>query len=246
MRAIVLAAGVGKRFGKRTQALPKCLIPLGPPKNNLLRRYLDTFRICGIWDVVIVVGHLKEKIKKECARSGASLRIRFLENKNYTKGSVLSLHTASKELNADVLVMDADVYFPPEALQKLLDSKQKSAFLTDTGSKSAGEEMMLMEKNGRLWAIAKKIDPSLRIVGEATGIVKFKKSDAVFLRKTLVDFVKEKNIDVEYEDAYARLLKRRKLGIVKMSGMFWSEMDFEEDLQTIRRHPKFQNQSPSK
>ena len=233
MRAIVLAAGVGKRFGKRTKALPKCLIPLGSGKSTLLRRYLDSFRACDIKDVVIVVGHLKNKIKKECAAHNKGLKISFIENKEYRKGSVLSLYTASKKMNSDILVMDADVYFPSEALQKLLDSGNKSAFLVDTRSKSSGEEMMLMAKNGRLHAIAKKLDPSLKIIGEATGIVKFNKKDATFLRKILADFVKEDNVFVEYEDAYARLMKKVTLGVVKIGSLFWSEMDFEEDLNKI-------------
>ncbi len=250
MKAIVLAAGVGKRFGKRTRVLPKCLIPLDSAKNNLLRRYLDAFRACGIQNIVLVVGHQKEKIKKECARSGAGLHIRFVENKKYTQGSVLSLYTASKEINDDILVMDADVYFPVEALAKLLNAKQKSAFLADTRSKSSGEEMMLMSKHGRLEAIAKKTDPSLHIVGEATGIVKFQKKDAALLKKILSDFVKEKNVNVEYEDAYVRLMKKRKLAVVNIGNIFWSEMDFEADLKKIRQfsrtRPTPRNQSRSK
>ena len=235
MKAIVLAAGVGKRFGKRTRALPKCLIPLGPKKGNLLRRYLKVFRACGIRDIVIVVGHLKNKIKKECAVHAKGLRVRFIENKRYRLGSILSLHTASKEIKGDVLIMDADVYFPVKALKKLLSSGQKSAFLADTSSKSSGEEMMLMSKQGKLHSIAKKIDPSLKTIGEATGIVRFREKESLLLKKILSDFIREKNIKVEYEEAYAELMKKCSIGVVKIDGLFWSEMDFEEDLKKISR-----------
>ncbi|MBI4353553.1 MAG: phosphocholine cytidylyltransferase family protein [Candidatus Omnitrophica bacterium] len=235
MKAVILAAGVGKRFGKRTQTLPKCLIPLGDTGENLLQRAFGSFRKTGLKNVVIVCGHLREKIKEECRKSGKGLRIRFIENPDYRRGSILSLHKASKELSAGVLIMDADVYFPAEALGKLLASPKRSAFLLDAASKSSGEEMMVMAKKGRLVSISKRVDPSLEIVGEATGIVKLAKPDALLLKTILGDFVKEGRVDAEYEEAYARLMRRRKMGYETMDGFFWSEMDFEEDLRKILR-----------
>lgn len=242
-RAIVLAAGVGKRFGKMTRRTPKCLIPIG--RTNLLRRYLDAFRETGIRDVVLVVGHEAGQIRRECRRFGRGLRIRFISNKNFRRGSVVSLHCAGRHLNCNVLVMDADVFFPAESLEKLHKSRPSSAFLTDPRSKSTGEEMMLMAKKDRLFSIAKKIDPSLKIVGEATGIVKFSKKDAARLKEILAGFIREKILDVEYEEAYARLMKEVRLGVVPVEG-FWSEMDFEADRKKILRHVQFTSQATDK
>lgn len=232
-KAIVLAAGVGKRFGAATLALPKCLLPIGG--TTLLRRYLDAFRQTGVREVVLVVGHLQDKIRRECARHGRGLRIRFVENREYRKGSVLSLQTAGAELDGrdSVLVMDADVYFPSDALRKLVDSPKKSAFLLDPRSKSTGEEMMLMARDGRLVKIAKAPDAALDPVGEATGIVKFSKEDAKALRKILDRFVKKGNVSVEYEDAYTELMKNRSIGYEAVGEIFWSEIDFEEDLRKV-------------
>jgi choline kinase len=231
MKAIVLAAGRGKRFGSKTKTLPKCLIPLG--NTNLLSRYLDTFRALKIKEVVLVVGHLKEKIKKECSGKRAGLKIRFVENKDFEKGSVVSLHTAGRQLNTDVLIMDADVYFPTEALRKLVTSRKKNAFLIDPRSKSSGEEMMLMAKNGRPVWISKKIDRRFKILGEATGILKLSKTSAGVLRKILEDFIEEEIVDVEYEESYCELMRSQKISFEPIGDCFWSEMDFEEDLERI-------------
>ena len=159
-KAIVLAAGVGRRFGEAARRTPKCLLPLGGGQ-TLLGRYLDSFRQAGVRDVVIVRGHLKEKIAGECRRRGAGLKIRFIDNPDYTRGSILSLFRASRELDGPVLIMDADFYFPPAALDRLLASDKPSAFLVDTRSISTGEEMMVLAKNGRLASITKKPDPAL-------------------------------------------------------------------------------------
>ena len=233
IKAIVLAAGVGKRFGKATQRLPKCLIWLDKSGQTLLSRYLDIFRECGLKDIVLVVGHQKDKIKKACLKNGRGLRIRFIENKDYKKGSVLSLYTATPEFDGDLLIMDADVYFSAGALKRLLNSKKKTAFLIDPLSKNTGEEMMLMAKHGRPCAIAKKVDPTLEILGEATGIFKISKAHAKILARILKRFVENGKVNVEYEDVYQVFMKKVKVGFEKIDG-FWTEMDFETDLEKIR------------
>lgn len=236
MKAIILAAGVGKRFGRQTEIVPKCLIPLGRSKENLLSRYFDSFRNIGLKEVVIICGHKMGKIEAECKRSGKGLNIRLIFNEQYKKGSILSLYCAEKELKEDCLIMDADVYFPDAALKKLIHSKQKSAFLADTKVKSTGEEQMLMAKNGRLISISKKIDPSLTAVGESIGFLKLNKTDALLLRKILKKFVDMGKVNIEHEDTYPVLMQKREIGFENMNGFFWSEMDFKKDLRKILKN----------
>lgn len=243
MRAIVLAAGRGKRFGRRTRILPKCLIPLRPGM-DLLSRYFDAFRRTGIRDVVVVVGHQQDKIRRACKRFGEGSRIRFVENRDYRKGSVVSLHRAGALLNADVLIMDADVFFPVEFLQKLLRAPARDAFLMDPHSRASGEEMMLQAEGGKIVSISKKTDPRFQILGEATGILKLSRPAALELRKILKDFVRRGDVWVEYEEAYRALMRRRRLKSVKVGKGFWTEMDFESDLKKIRAFLSKQPRTP--
>ena len=241
MKAIVLCAGRGRRFGAKTKILPKCLIPLDRKGSCLLFRYLDIFRETGIKDVVLVVGHLKNKIISACKTHGHDLNIHFITNSEYTRGSLVSLYTASTELKGQNLIMDADVYFEANALKRLIKTApQKSVFLLDKKSKSAGEEMMLMAKNKRPEHISKKVIPGLQILGEATGIFKLSAKDAPLLKKILKKFYADGIKDVEYEDAYCSLLKKRTVGTVSIEG-FWSEMDFVEDRQKISAHLNSRN-----
>ena len=189
MKIILLAAGVGRRFGRRTKKLPKCLIPIGRRGENLLSRALNSFLQLGLRNVVIVVGHQKEKIVRECAKKGRGLSVHFIVNSAYKKGSIVSLHAASGELGENCLIMDADVFFPTQALKRLVNSKHHSAFLIDPRSRSTGEEMMLMapasagERRSGPCRIAKKTDPSLKILGEATGFFKIGKENGNILQK---------------------------------------------------------------
>ncbi len=236
MKVILLAAGRGQRFGKQTQLTPKCLVPLSRDGSTLLERYLDTFSGLGIREVVIVVGHLASQIKHAAKPYAQKLNLRFIHNKRFRRGSIVSLHTAKKELNQACLVMDADVYFPPVSLKKLIQSSRPSAFLIDPRSKSAGEEMMLMAKQGRIALIRKKIEPGLKILGEATGILKLSAKDAQHLSKILSAMVNRGVLDAEYEEAYCELLQKSRIGALSIGNVFWSEIDFPADLAKIRNH----------
>lgn len=236
-RVILLAAGRGKRFGRRTTALPKCLIPLGGG-DTLLKRYFDSFRELGLREITVVVGHEHGQVRRAAKRWGKGLNVRFVYNAQYKKGSVLSLRRARSHFDRSILVMDADVYFPTEALGRLLEAPAESAFLIDPRSRSAGEEMMVMARNGRLAEISKRVNPRLSVVGEATGIAKFGKGDARMLARILDGLHRAGRHDVEYEESFSRLMKRRDLGAVGMDGLFWTEMDFEEDLARIRAFRK--------
>ena len=60
MRAIILAAGLGRRFGAATAELPKCLLEVGG--QTLIQRSLDNLAACGIEETIIVTGHQAERI----------------------------------------------------------------------------------------------------------------------------------------------------------------------------------------
>ena len=232
MKVVLLAAGRGRRFGKRTARLPKCLVPIGGGQ-TLLSRYLDSFRALGLRDIVLVVGHEKEKIVRECVEKGRGLSIKFLVNPDYKKGSVVSLFTAAAELSENCLIMDADVYFRTSQLKTLLGAA-RSSFLVDPLSKSTGEEMMLMAAGGRLVRVSKKTAKRLKIIGEATGFLKLTGPDGAALARILEKTVRSGRTGVEYEECYNELMKKRRLGFRKIAG-FWTEMDFEEDLSVIRK-----------
>src|SRR5688572_2121825 len=101
MKAIILAAGVGRRLGDSVAEHPKCLLELRG--RTLLDRMLDALSEAGVGDVTVVVGHLGEQIQTAVAgRRG----VRTVFNPEFRKGAILSLWTAREELDAAVLIMD--------------------------------------------------------------------------------------------------------------------------------------------
>ena len=83
--------------------------------------------------------------------------------------------------------------------------------------------------------ISKRVDPQLRLIGEAVGFFKIKARDAKLLAKILSKMVLSGKTGLEYEESYNELMKKRKIGFEKIGG-FWTEMDFKADLKKIKGH----------
>ena len=60
MKAIIVAAGMGRRLRPYTDDRPKCLVEING--KSILQRQLDAYRAAGIDEVHIVRGYMKESI----------------------------------------------------------------------------------------------------------------------------------------------------------------------------------------
>src|SRR5437773_75343 len=99
MKAILLAAGVGKRLWPVTQHHPKCLIELGG--RTLLLRYLEALAGVGIKQAVVVVGYKQDMIRAAVGTGGCGVEVRYLVNEQYQRGSMTSLWLARAELDEE-------------------------------------------------------------------------------------------------------------------------------------------------
>ena len=148
MKAIILAAGVGKRLWQVTQHRPKCLIEIGG--QTLLHRYLTSLRGVGIHGADMVVGYKQEMIRAAVAANSCGVRVNFLVNEQFHRGSISSLWIARAALDDDAIVMDADVLFHQEILRRLVQSPYENALLMDETVKQTGEECMVVVEGGRI------------------------------------------------------------------------------------------------
>jgi len=76
MKALVLAAGRGKRLGEETAALTKCMLPMfGKP---LVEYSLENAARAGATEIVIVVGYRAEQIINRFGIEYQGIRIRYV------------------------------------------------------------------------------------------------------------------------------------------------------------------------
>ena len=107
MKAIILAAGVGKRLWSVTQHRPKCLIELGG--RSLLDRSLESLSANHVGQVMLVVGYRQDMIREAVGTGLYGLSVNYIVNQDYHRGSISSLWEARQGFDDDVLIMDADI-----------------------------------------------------------------------------------------------------------------------------------------
>lgn len=117
MKAIILAAGKGTRFGEITKKIPKSLIPVnGKP----IIEYTLASLPSKITDVYLVVGHLGEQIKSHVGKEYKGIKIKYIELKNLT-GTATAVWKAKKYLGKDkFLVLYGDDLYSKNELEKLI------------------------------------------------------------------------------------------------------------------------------
>jgi choline kinase len=229
MRAILLAAGRGRRLGS---AEPKCLIAIDD--RTLLERHLANMAEAGITALTIVVGFEKERIIAALASLSPAFPVELIENPRFVHGSIVSLQVAAERLLAGALWMDADVLYPPALLARLVTSPHESCVLLDGRSDESGEEMMVGVRAGRAVKIARRVGSGWDFAGESVGFTKVGPAGGLVMKRILDEEVAAGRLDQEYEAAMERAFAEVPFGHERVDDFAWTEIDFEEDVVKAR------------
>lgn len=119
MQAIILAAGFGKRLRPLTDVKPKSLVEVnGTP---LLVNALNQLGKLGdIDEVIIVVGHMKDKIVARIGHQYEGIKITYVENPDYqTTNNIYSFYLAKPYIKSDVLMLECDLFYQYDLVQKI-------------------------------------------------------------------------------------------------------------------------------
>ncbi len=229
MKAVILAAGVGKRLWQLTQHRPKCLIEIGG--RSLLHRYLVALASLGVRRADVVVGYKQEMIRAAVASDDCGVKVSFLVNDQFHRGSISSLWIARTALDDDVIIMDADVLFHREVLRRLVESPHENALLMDETVTQTGEECMVVVAGGRVIALTKKMPEQYDYAGEGVGFLRVRRADTPHVVTSLRSHIDKGSWDMEYEDALLQFFQNVKVGHEKIGGLPWTEIDFIEDVR---------------
>ncbi len=189
-KAIVIAAGQGRRLRPYTEHMPKCMVPVGD--RPLLRRQLDAFRAHGVREFAIIRGYLGHVMEARRAELGPG-DVRFVDNAGYQTTTILqSLFCAEHELDGPVLITYSDIIFTADVVATLLDAPGDIALVIDRDFAAIYEgrsehpleeaEVADLDAAGRVHRVGKRALPPAQAFGEFIGLLKLTAAGAATLR----------------------------------------------------------------
>jgi choline kinase len=199
-----------------------------------MKRHLQQLDRIGIDHVSIVVGYLAEQVAAEAQAANSTAPLQLITNPNFRQGSALSLLAAADDLrHGPVLVMDADLLYAPELLDRLIACPHENCLLVDGALDDSGEEVKAVARDGRVRELGKTIAAGGAVVGESVGIFKFGPQAGARLA-ALLEIATRRNAAIEYEPVIDQLLKELETGYACVDGLPWIEIDFWHDVERAR------------
>ena len=128
MKALILAAGFGKRLRPITNTIPKSMVEVnGTP---LLCNALNNVTACGITEIGIVVGHMADYIREKIGNEWNGVPVRYFENARYLEtNNVVSLYKAADFCDDDMIMLECDICYHKEMIERLLEGKGECSIL---------------------------------------------------------------------------------------------------------------------
>src|SRR3989339_359121 len=191
VKAIILAGGMGTRLGKYTKNLPKCMLEFA--EKSLVERQVETFRACGINDIIIVRKHLAEKIQVP--------GVRYIDETDYDTHMVVGLFKARDEFDDDIILSYGDVLFESRILRKLMetdadvgivgDEDWKDYWTARIGSWKEDSESFIIGENDKMISLGVSNPPEKDMDARYVGMIKFSRGALPIIEKIYDNAVKE-------------------------------------------------------
>lgn len=188
-KAIIVAAGRGRRLGNETDNIPKCMVKVaGRP---ILHWQLAALAAAGVTDVVVVRGYLGHRI------DGGEHRLRFVDNPDWERNNILaSLLHAADEMADGFFFSYSDIVYAPEvatalathadggaaAVSLVVDRRWQDAYVGRTFHPVSEAELARVEAQA-VTRVGKQAVPTDHAAGEFIGLAHFSPSGANALRQ---------------------------------------------------------------
>lgn len=237
MKALLFAAGEGKRIKELIQDIPKCLLEIAEGK-TIIENLLDVLLLNDVKEAVIVVGYKGEKIIERLGDSYKGMKITYVWNKDYkTTNSSYSFYVARDHIKEGCLHFNADNVMHPKIIKILINAEKEDVFMYDDITPSTDEDgKVRIDDRGVMLEVSKKLDNKYHwIIGSgklsAEGVRK-----AVEIMEKDMERWKKVNIPIvlceEGVDVY----------VVSSKALPFCEIDNAEDLKKAREevYPKIQ------
>lgn len=224
--AVIMAAGLGTRFGQYTERVPKGFIECGGI--SMIERSIITLIDCGITRIIIGTGYLKERYE-ELALTYPQIECVF--SSRYTEtNSMYTLYNCREVVgDDDFLLLESDLVFERRAISSLLKNEHPTIMLITPVTKFQDQYYVEYDINHQL-TMCSTDKAQLNVKGELVGIHKLSN---VFYKDMCTDYAKkvEKKPKLGYEyELLSMAQEGSDLYVLNEKSLYWYEIDDPEDL----------------
>lgn len=232
--ALLLAAGVGRRLGDMTAALPKALIEVHG--ETLLERSLRALEAAGFREGLIVTGHAAATVDSYLEQRRGSIHVRSVFNPRFAEANnIVSLLVAGEFLQDGFCLLNTDIIFEPSVLVDVFAAGDGAWLVVDGDEPLGAEEMKVqVDHAGRMTRINKKLPPETS-VGEYIGIVRFDAHGARLVLDAASRLVAEGGTNLYYEDAMDSAATELQAQLIPTRRRLWTEVDDLADYERAQR-----------
>jgi choline kinase len=254
-RAILIAAGRGKRLGPHTEEIPKCMVQVGA--KPILGWVWDAFRSAGIEELVVIRGY-RGDVLEGFVRPLAP-KVSFVDNTAWQSNNVLlSLACARAYLDRPCLISYSDIIFTPAVARAAVASPAELALVIDREFRTIYEgrtehpleegEVSDLMPDGSVARVGKRALPPAEAIGEFIGLAKLGERGVATVARALDSLARRYEgrehepfqRALAYRNAYLTDLWQElidsgvRLDPVLIDGC-WREIDTEQDLDRARQ-----------
>jgi choline kinase len=245
-KAIIVAAGRGRRLADSTAEIPKCMVHVN--RQPILHWQLRAFAAAGIDDIVIVRGY-----RGDCIDTAGS-RARFIDNPEWQNNNILaSLMYAESEFPSGFFFSYCDIVYPPSVVARLaeksdgpaatliVDRRWADAYQGRTLHPIAEAELTAVAGD-RVVRVGKGAVDAAQAVGEFIGLAHFSSAGAAALTSVWQQALASGGLDAPF--GRAKMLRQAyltdALNAMADSGLHlapvfidgeWREIDTQQDLR---------------
>ena len=224
--AVIMAAGLGTRFGKYTELIPKGFVEY---KNKaMVLRSIDTLIACGIERIIIGTGWQKEAY---VALMDKYPQIECVYSPKYAEtNSMFTLYNCREAIGEDdFLLLESDIIFEKKAITSLIETPFEAAMLITPVFKF--QDQYYVEMNEQCELINCSTDKNkIKASGELVGVHKLSNRFYQIMINEYAKIIDEKpKLGYEYQllDISQRITP---MHVLRLENLQWYEIDDEQDL----------------
>lgn len=236
MKALILAAGFGKRLQPITNTIPKSMVEVnGVP---LLVNALNILSDLGISEIGIVVGHKADYIKTRIGNVWKNVPISYYENSKYLEtNNVYSLYKAINFCTDDMLMLECDLFYRRELIENLLSGEGDCSILVSQFNPETMDGTVIKtdrdEVNALILGKWQSEDFDYKDCYKTVNMYKFKKDFILKYMKLIQWYAENMGVNSYYEKVLGAMifLRENDFRIVKVPESMWCEIDDATDLK---------------